>query len=162
MRLQTPFCFALLVGCAFSLPALLADDAKPPKDAKDDLKLFQGSWKAVALETDGKKAPPEALEALNKGGGYTFKGSELQIAEVGEKFKSSVKLDSSKSPKHIDLVVPEGPQKGKTMQGIFKFEKDRLVICMRDLEAAKKGRPKEFITEADGGLGMITLERVKE
>ena len=160
MRLSTPFCFILLAGSAFCLSPLLADDAKPQKDAKNDSKLLEGSWKAVALEADGKEAPPEALKGMR----WSFKGSELQIADPGEKSggKSSVKLDSTKTPKHIDLVVSEGPQKGKTMQGIFKFEKDRLVICLRGLEAAEKGRPKEFMTEADSGLGMITLERVKK
>ena len=48
------------------------------------------------------------------------------------------------------------------MQAIFKLEKGRLIICFRGLEAAKKGRPKDFKTEADSGLGMITLERLKE
>jgi uncharacterized protein (TIGR03067 family) len=155
MRLPTSLSFVLLVGSAFCLPALPADD-KPSQDAK----LLEGSWKVVALEADGKKPPPEALKGMR----WSFKGSEVQIADSGEKSggKSSVKLDSSKTPKHIDLVVLEGPQKGKTMQGIFKFEKDRLVICLRGLEDAKKGRPREFMTEADSALGMITLERVKE
>lgn len=160
MRLPTPLCFILLVGCACCLPALLADDAKPQKDAKDDSKLLEGSWKGVALEVGGKKAPPEAI----KGGSWSFKGLELQITDRGVKSdaKSTVKLDSSKTPKQIDLVVPEGPQKGDTMQGIYKFEKDRLVICLRSLEAAAKGRPTEFMTEAGSGLGMTTFERVKE
>jgi uncharacterized protein (TIGR03067 family) len=160
MRLPTPFCFILLAGSVFGLPALHADDAKPPKDAKDDLKLLEGNWKVVALEADGKKAPPEALKGMR----WTFKGSELQPYNPGEKSgeKATVKLDSSKTPKHVDLAVLEGPQKGKTTEGIFKLEKDQLVVCLRDPEAAKKGRPKEFKTEADSGLGMITLERVKE
>jgi uncharacterized protein (TIGR03067 family) len=164
MRLPTRLGFVLWVGCACCLPALLAEDAKPQKDAKDDSKRLQGSWKVVALETDGKEAPPEELKGMR----WSFKGSELQIADSGEKSdeksggKSSVKLDSSKTPKYIDLVVADGPQKGKTMQGIFKFEKDRLVVCLRGLEDAKQGRPKEFMTEADSALGMITLERIKE
>jgi RNA polymerase sigma factor (sigma-70 family) len=127
--------------------------------AKQADQPLEGSWKVVALEADGKKAPPEALQGMH----WSFKGSELQIAAPDEKSagKSSVKLDSSKTPQHIDLVVSEGPQKGKTMHGIFKFEKDRLVICLRGLEGAEKGRPKEFMTAADSALGMITLERVK-
>jgi uncharacterized protein (TIGR03067 family) len=56
----------------------------------------------------------------------------------------------------------EGPEKGKTVQGIYKFERDRLIICMRGPETAEKGRPKEFKTEADSGLGIMTLERIKE
>jgi uncharacterized protein (TIGR03067 family) len=160
MRLPALLCFAVLVGCAFRPSALLAEDAKQPKDAKDDLKLLEGSWRVVALEADGRKAPSEALKGMS----WSFKGSEVQFADRGEKSdgKSSVKLDSSKTPKHIDLLGLEGPEKGRTIQGIFKLEKDQLVICLRGAEAAKKGRPKEFMTEPDSGLGMITLERVKE
>src|SRR5262249_4057051 len=63
MRLPTRLCFVLLVGGAFCRPPLLADYAKPQKDAKDDSKLLEGTWKVVALEADGKKAPPEAAFA---------------------------------------------------------------------------------------------------
>lgn len=126
--------------------------------SKDDLKLLNGSWKVVALEADGRKAPSLALKGMR----WSFKGSEVQMADPGDKSgsKASVKIDSSKTPKHIDFVVLEGSLKGKTLQGIFTFDEDRLVICLRDPKAAEKGRPKEFKTEADSGLGMITLERV--
>lgn len=159
--MPTPLCFILLVGCACCFPALLADDAKPKEDAKDDAKLLEGSWKAVALEADGKKASAEELEKLK--GRWTFRGLELVISDTnpvkGE--NATVKLDSSKTPKHFDLVAL-GPKKDKTMQGIYKFEKDRLFICSRGQESADKGRPTEFTTTAGSDLGMITLERVKE
>jgi uncharacterized protein (TIGR03067 family) len=149
-----------LVGYAFSLPALLADDAKLPQDAADNPKLFEGSWKVVALEVNGRKAPPEALQGMR----WSFHGSEVQFVDSAEKApsKASVKIDPGKTPKHIDLIGLEEPYKSKSMQGIFKMEKGRLVICLRTAEAAKKGRPREFMTEADSGLGMITLERVRE
>lgn len=106
-------------------------------------------------------SPTAALQGMR----WIFKGAELSGFDPGEKpgSKSTLSLDSSKTPKHFDLtVLKEGAQKGKTMQAIFKLEKGRLIICFRGLEAAKKGRPKDFKTEADSGLGMITLERLKE
>jgi uncharacterized protein (TIGR03067 family) len=159
MRLPISFCFALLVA-TISLPALAADDAKPAPDTKVDFKPFEGTWKVVALEADGNKAPADALKGMS----LTFNGSELTGTNPGVKTdeKATVKLDLTKSPKQIDLTVTEGPQKGKTVQGIFKFEKERLIICMRGPEAVEKGRPKEFATEADSGLGMLTLERDKK
>jgi uncharacterized protein (TIGR03067 family) len=157
MRLPGSFSFVLLIGSAFCLSSLLADDAKPQQDVA--FKPFDGAWKVVALEADGKAEPEEAIKGMR----CWFKGSEVQFADADEKSRerASVKLDSSKSPKQVDFVVLEGADKGKTIQGIFKFEKDRLVICLRDAEAAEKGRPKEFKTEANSGLGMMTLERVK-
>src|SRR5258707_813203 len=109
MRLPNPFLFVLLVACAFRLPVLLADDAKPAKDAKDDSKLLQGSWKVVALEAEGMKAPLEVLKGMR----WSFNGSEVRMEDPASKDKASVKLDPSKAPKHIDFAVVEGPQKGK-------------------------------------------------
>ena len=155
MRQKIALCCPVLIGCVFGLRA----NAPMPQPA-DDLKLLAGEWKPVALESDGKKAPAAALE----GGRWSFTGAEVRFADPGEELggKSSVKLDASKSPKHIDLVALEGPTKGMTIQGIYKLDQDRLVICLRDPEGAKKGRPKAFATEAGSDLHMITLERVKD
>jgi uncharacterized protein (TIGR03067 family) len=159
MRLTTSLCFILLASCALYLPALLAGDAEPKNPAQDDLKLLQGSWKVVALEIDGVKAKPEGLQ----GGRWAFKDSVVRCADPGQELRvwASVKLDPSKTPKHIDFLDLEGPRKGKMSQGIFKWDRGRLVICFRYRESAE-GRPREFRTEADSYLGMITLERGKE
>ena len=159
MRLSIIIC-TLLTGFHFCLSASVADDAKPMQDLKVNFKQFDGNWKVVGLESDGIKAPAEALKGMH----WSFKGSQVEFADPGEKLgnKTAIRIDSSKSPKQIDLVGVEGKLKGKTIHGIFKFEKDRLVICVSDPEAAKIGRPKEFKTEANSGLGIITLERVKE
>lgn len=155
MHRQIAFCFVVLVGGVFGLRA---DDAKP-KPA-DEVKLLEGDWKVVALESNSKRAPAAVLEGMR----WSFKGSEVRFADAGEELgdKSSVKLDASQSPKHIDLVALEGATKGMKSEGIYKLEKDRLVICLRDSKAAKKGRPEKFETEKGSELGLITLERVKD
>lgn len=134
------------------------DDLKPPQDSKDDSNWFDGSWKVVALEIDGTSIPASEM----KGARWSFKGEEVQMAILGERPKFSAKLDSSKTPKQIDLVHLDGPRKGQTIQNIFKFENDRLVICGRSAAAQKKGRPMQFMTEANSDLMMTTLERSKE
>ena len=60
------------------------------------------------------------------------------------------------------MLALTGTEKGKTVAGIYKIDGDRLVVCVRDAEHATKGRPEKFATTADGGLGLITLERVKK
>ncbi|MFL5339569.1 MAG: TIGR03067 domain-containing protein [Gemmataceae bacterium] len=139
----------LLVGCAFGQPALPADDSM----------LMEGKWKVVALEADGRKAPPDDIKGMR----WTVKSGELEMTNPGgqSKNKATISLDSGKSPKHIDLVAADGADKGKPVLGIYKLEKDSLVVCIRS-PGAKKGRPKEFATTANSGLGLITLERVKE
>ena len=156
MRLPTSLCFLLVTFCTTCLPALLADDAKSPKDGQDDLKLLQGGWKVVVMEDDGMRASSNVL----KGMGWVFKGLKVQCTDPSGDAKLSVILDSSKTPKHINLVSGEGPMKGKPCLGIFKVEKDRLVICSG--ESADDERPTDFSTRPDSHRCMITFERIKE
>ena len=139
------------------------DDLKSPDpkpEAADDLKRLTGDWKVVALEANGKKAPAAELEGMR----WSFSGAEVRFTDPGEEpgGKTSVKLDPTQSPKHIDLVTLEGKSKGTTSQGIYKLEKDRLVICLRDPSRAEKGRPTTFVPGALSELGVITLERVQD
>lgn len=126
--------------------------------ASAEARRLEGAWKVVALESDGRKAPASALEAM-KDARWIFKGSEVSFQEPNAPGKSSFKVDPGKSPKEIDLIGLDGAEKGKTMQGIYRLVDGELTICLRDAGAAGKGRPKEFATEAGSGLGLIVLKR---
>jgi len=160
MRLSTLFAFVLSVGCAYNLQGLLAENTKPPKTTKEYAKFLDGNWEVTGLEIDGKEAPPKALKGMR----WSFKNLRVQFIDPGTKHgpKSSVKLDPTKTPKQIDFIGLEDPHKDKVIQGIFKIEKGRLIICVRHAESANKERPKKFTTELDSDLGMITLERIKK
>jgi len=135
-----------------------SSDPKPAPDA--DLKLLNGDWKVVALVTNGKKAPAAELKGMR----WSFTGAEVHFADPGEGpgGKSSVKLDASQSPKHIDLVGLDEPVKGKTILGIYKLGTDQLVICCRDWNSAGMGRPTAFAAGELSALSVITLERITD
>ena len=135
----------------------LATSARAYDPASAEAKRLEGRWKVVALEVDGRKAPPEAM----KNRSWTFKGTEVSFDDPNAPGKSSFKLDPGKDLKQIDLVGLDGPQKGKTMEAIYKLEDARLTICLRDIAAAERGRPTEFATKPDSGLGLIVLERAE-
>src|SRR5207245_805554 len=59
-------------------------------------------------------------------------------------------------------TVLEGDLKGTTSPGIYKLEKGRLTICLRDEKNVAKGYPKEFTADKGSGQAMITLEKIKE
>ena len=107
---------------------------------------------------DGKKAPAEEMNEMR----WVIKGAELQgtggAANQEAPETATIKIDPRKNPKHIDLVVLTGASKGKTQQGIYKLEKDRLTVCVRDFG---KGRPTEFTAEKGSDQGLITLEKAK-
>ncbi len=125
----------------------------------DDSTRLEGRWKVVALESEGRKATAAELEAM-KEGAWVFKADRVSFVDPRTPEVTSVfKVRPGKDPKEIDLTGLEGAQKGKTMEGIYKLEKDRLTICLRDLASASMKRPRDFATEAGSGLGMIVLER---
>jgi uncharacterized protein (TIGR03067 family) len=136
---------------------------KKPDSAKDaaarELKAFQGDWKVVGLETEGKKATAEDVKGMR----WRFTGSVLipldPSAKPGD--KGEIKLDPSKDPKQIDIVSLEGTSKGTTIRGIYKWEDGRLIICMSGERDSKKGRPDDFTIEDGRDQGIITLESVK-
>jgi RNA polymerase sigma factor (sigma-70 family) len=134
--------------------------AKKPDKAKDaaveELRALQGEWKVVALAENGRKATANDVKGMR----WTFKGTRLLGFDPGQPQKEfgEVRLDPTKEPKHIDIVSLEGNLKGKTLQGIYKREKGRLTVCLRD---PGKGRPTEFTADAGSDQGMITLESLR-
>jgi uncharacterized protein (TIGR03067 family) len=119
--------------------------------AKDDLEKMKGDWTLVSTETKGKKRTAEDFKEFSRkvtGENYSVTiEDEGGVQTVGIKI---INLDSSKSPKAIDVEMTEGPAKGKTFRGIYKFEDDTQVIC---LAAPDLDRPAKF----DSKEGTVTV-----
>jgi RNA polymerase sigma factor (sigma-70 family) len=147
---------AALTGPADDPPKKTAPPpaAKAPAAADDpaekELKAFAGTWKVVRIANDRGEAPPAVLEKMC----WVVTGDEVVGTDDGQtqggKFK--VKVAQDKAPKEIDLTSD-----GKTMQGIYKLEDGTWTVCVRDVNAADKGRPKKFAAGPDTGL--IVLAR---
>jgi RNA polymerase sigma factor (sigma-70 family) len=136
--------FSLAMGAVhFLAPA--AED----KDAKE----LEGEWTVVEAERGGKKASKDQLGAMK----VTIKRGVLTIqAGAGRKEEADLLIDSSTTPKSIDLTPAKGREKE---QGIYKIDKGRLTICWG---AAKPGeRQRDFTTTPSGGGRLLVLERVK-
>ena len=129
----------LAVGPAFLLAA--------------DQEKFQGAWQRVSIIDDGK-----AVEGAEKGS-VTFKGGEYTLRD-GDTVKSTgtYKLDDSKEPKEFDVMPGAGPNKGKTLKGIYKFDGDKLIYC---IAGPGVDRPKELASPAGSKLRLYTNKRVK-
>ena len=81
----------------------------------------------------------------------------------GEDSSYSYVIDSTRSPKTIDLEFLTGFFKGGKVQGIFKLESDKLTICIplypADLPMKRK-RPQVFEPNADFLLAVMILKRI--
>jgi uncharacterized protein (TIGR03067 family) len=122
-----------------------------------DVKRLQGSWRFVALEANGEKKPAEETQGWK----VIFKGDEMWVVKPeGTDPKLKFKLDPTKEPKTIDLIVQEGKDKGEVAPGIYAFSNGQLRLCI-NIFGDRSFRPREFKTQERDGVGFATLEQVK-
>jgi uncharacterized protein (TIGR03067 family) len=123
--------------------------------AKKELARFQGTWRLVAREIEGKKATPRTVEAADST--LTFKDAKVTYRSQGEDiWTATVKLDPARSPKLVEVTYLTGPEKGKTGRAIYKLEGDRLTVCFSSTQL-----PTDFTTE-DTDRALVVYQREKK
>jgi uncharacterized protein (TIGR03067 family) len=132
------FAALLLVPVAMLLVA--ADD-----DAvKKDVAKMQGTWVFTKYVNGGivytDKEQLKKLELTVKENMSTFRRVDNDNVT-----HSRHTLRPNKNPKEIDIEILDGPDKGKTLPGIYAVDGDELRLC---INRAGKDRPKKFESEA--------------
>jgi uncharacterized protein (TIGR03067 family) len=131
-----------------------AQPARQRQTANDQPKL-DGTWAIVSVEIEGAALAIDKLKESRltiHGTKYSFRLSETRL-------EFTYRLDASRSPNAIDLIVATGPEKGKVYYGICRFEKDRYEICRSTVPGHV--RPTEFVTRPGSGLMMVVWQRQK-
>lgn len=124
-------------------------------DAEKDLKKFEGTWTLSSGEADGKALTEKQL----KGGKLVIKGDHYTVTIPDkEKMTGTQKIDSTKTPKTIDITDDSGPNKGKTSLGIYEFKGEEF-HCV--FSAPGKARPSKFSTAADSGQWLHVWKKAK-
>jgi uncharacterized protein (TIGR03067 family) len=142
-------------GWLWGLIFLLGFARTVMSQAPDDVEPLQGGWTMVLVFRNGEEVPADQA----KSGELIVEDQEYR-ARLGElAVTATIKLDSSKAPKEIDLTFTSGEQKGKTVKGIFKIAGDDLTIC-RGL-SENEARPSEFAAPVNSGLLLVTWKRSK-
>jgi uncharacterized protein (TIGR03067 family) len=143
---------ALGIGLVASacLAAKAADDPKA-EAVKAELKRFEGTWKFVSMEINGKPVPAANLQDSR----LTFVGDRFSSG-TDEQNKGTFAVDPTVMPKTIDIAVGEG---GKfKILGIYELEGDTYKICSAN---PGKPRPTEFSAKAGTGRGLTVMSREK-
>jgi uncharacterized protein (TIGR03067 family) len=148
-------CVSGLIMLAVAGGVVLAD-AK----ADADLEKIQGAWDIKSLEVNGKKLPaPE-----EGGGAFVFsKGKKAVMKEKGQADRNGTfKIDSSKSPKELDLIGhlmgPKTDKDTEVIPCIYQLDGDTLRIAVM-AEGPKAGRPSGFDSKK---AAILTLTRQKK
>ena len=121
----------------------------------DDNKEFEkvvGDWSVLTFEHNGKKFTEDERSRPI----VTFKGNQMIVERNGGIFPGTVRIDPTKAPPQFDLTLNDGPDKGKTFEGIYQLDGDQLKLCIREKGT---GRPTEF--KGSDGLVFVTLKRGK-
>ena len=151
---------------AESTPAFRAGERRPDKPrsaakAKTDQERLQGTWICTKSINDGKEAH-DSEEWTFKEGTVRMKGPRPGNAEATEFWR--YKLDTTATPKRIDLVIWEKDFTDKNLkyceersEGIYAFDGDTLTICI-SWEEGK--RPTAF--EGKKGCGLATFKKVTD
>jgi uncharacterized protein (TIGR03067 family) len=121
-----------------------------------DLEKLAGVWTCESATNDGKPVAEETVKRLRltitKDGGYkTERGDQVL-------FDSTCRIDSSKSPKQIDMIGTEGENKGKAAQGVYALDGDKLTICYT---MPGKERPAGFESKSGSAATLIVWTRAK-
>jgi uncharacterized protein (TIGR03067 family) len=132
---------------ALALPLCLVT-ATGADDKEDRGDLEKGGWKIVAMNQAGKDVPETTVKNIDLT--FVFKDGKLMVKGPSGSKEGTYKIDSSKTPREIDLHI-EGEK--DDANAIYEVDKDKLKIAL-----SKKERPKDFKGGPD--VVVFTFERV--
>jgi uncharacterized protein (TIGR03067 family) len=120
--------------------------------AKKELNGLQGEWALVSATRDGKDMPAERVNGYKN----TVTGNKFTITSEGKTAEEgSMKLDPSKKPKDVELLLTEG----KKALGIYELSGDTYKLCYAP---PGKDRPKEFSAKKGAGYTLSVWQRKKK
>jgi len=135
--------FSLAVVLVFSFSqSVLAEE--PLTDSE---KLI-GQWRILSLRVSGTDIDADKIVEAS----YLFTKDRMEVIGL-QSSVAEMTLRTDKDPNEIDLKSIEGIGKGQKVFGIFRFDGEKLILCLGD------ERPEKFTGE--GNAGLIVLERYK-
>jgi uncharacterized protein (TIGR03067 family) len=133
---------------------LAGADAAKDAAVKKDLENFQGTWTVESMELDGKPLPEEQRRKIK----LSLKGEDFTFDNGTSSEPGLYKIDPTKDPKELNIVISKGEDKGKVYLVIYKVEAGKMIQCM---ELSNKNRPREFTGKAGSGCALEVWQRQK-
>jgi uncharacterized protein (TIGR03067 family) len=140
-------CLGLLLALAVLIGAD-DEDANMKEYAR-----IEGVWRFARVEVEGAKQPDVPFETnkliVSKDGRYVI----IQGPRIT---RGVIKLGPTKTPKHYDVSVTNGPRKGLTALGIYEIDGDSFTVC---LPFRAKERPAALISKPGSGCLFHVFKR---
>jgi uncharacterized protein (TIGR03067 family) len=117
---------------------------------------LNGVWRAEYLEIEGKAASPEEVKSIF----VTVNGKRLLVRLDGENSRAKealIKIDSTKSPGHIDILPADG--QAESVLGIYELSKNTLKVCLKADSGTR--RPDKFETNANSEQILIVFKKLR-
>lgn len=126
------------------------EERRDEKPCDPDLKHLQGKWEIGYHESAGEDDTEQSKWTMEvRGDTYTFRAGDVTL-------KGRVRIDSTKSPKHVEYATEEDDAVLEYV-GIYELNADTYKTC----DVAKgKARPTEFKTKDPTGQ-VAVWKRVK-
>jgi uncharacterized protein (TIGR03067 family) len=140
-------------GSGWTLRRFRRVEPAPVADA-GDYRAFEGTWRFISLRIGGKDVPAAAFKDAR----LICKGRDFTYIDVEGPSHGTFSLGQNQSPKTIETVFTDGPNKGQTLIGIYELEGDTYRVCM---SLSGKDRPKEFDSKSGSGHVYEVLRREK-
>jgi uncharacterized protein (TIGR03067 family) len=142
--------------CAVLLLLVSAGFVHAEDKAKDKERL-PGAWLVVGLELDGRDEPIQDQKIR-----FVFTADKVSILTPKKEndLEFSWQLDESTTPRILDLTGTRGAQKDQVFEGIYKFDGNTLIFCVRGPQGLRE-RPTEFASKQGSNLFVIKLEKMK-
>jgi uncharacterized protein (TIGR03067 family) len=127
---------------------------EPMSDAaKAELEKFQGGW----ILTEHSTGAPAKEPVVGK---LVVTGDKYEFTINGNKTLGKLRLDPSKTPKHIDAIITD-PETGAeaVLPGIYELDGD-----VQKSIFAQSGRPRplDFTARAGAGLQLFVFKKEKK
>ena len=144
------FVFAV---CCFA-PVLAVADNSSPKSIK---RSWRERQQALIARHNGQKVAADQVEQMQ----ILIKADKLEIKPDGKGRKTTFRLDSSRTPKTIDLTPLDGDRKGRHYTGIYSLQEGTLRLCVNIWGKDPAQRPTQFKTQTGDGYVLLLLRRAQ-
>jgi uncharacterized protein (TIGR03067 family) len=138
----------LLLACG-----LLGSDGED--ESKKDYARFVGVWSFAVIDVEGTKQP---APTFNSNKVIIDQDGRFIVVQGPKVTRGIFKLDPSKTPKHFDQTITDGPAKGLTAACIYELDGDTYKLCG---SVRGKERPVSFDCKPKSGLILQSLKREK-